>query len=302
MLQDPDDTYIATIAAHCDLLGKEVLEVGCGTGRITRDLARHAARVVAVDPDKGALAKARATAPAATVRFLPMPDGVLDFPPASFDVVIYTLSLHHVPPDQMDESLRTAAGLLREGGVIVVVEPDEGGSFTEAKERFGAGSGDERPAREAAIRAMHGLEGWSVGETVRFRVRFLFADEDDFIASKLPGFGEQPEAHRRTVREFLARHRTAEGIVLDAGRRLNVLRRGSLQLIAGRTAQEFNQRKVRLHGREMPADQENKSVQLQTVGPIRSVPGVDLERCFIRSPSPDCRSSREGSGRAQNVA
>ncbi|WP_298439531.1 class I SAM-dependent methyltransferase [Geobacter sp.] len=226
MLPDPDDAYIATITAHCDLTGKEVLEVGCGTGGITRALVRHAARVVAVDPDEGALAKARAAVPAANVRFLPLPDGLLDFPPASFDVVIYTLSLHHVPPDRMNESLRAAARLLREGGVIVVVEPDEGGSFTEAKERFGAGSGDERPAREAAIRAMHRLEGWRVGETVRFRIRFLFADEDDFIVSKLPGFGEKPEAYRREVREFLARYRTAEGILLDAGRRLNVLRRG----------------------------------------------------------------------------
>lgn len=226
MLQDPTDEYIRTITARCDLAGKEVLEVGCGTGRITRDLARHAAHVVAVDPDEGALAKARSTVPASNVRFLPMPDGILHFPPASFDVVIYTLSLHHVPLDRMNESLRAAAGLVRDGGVIVVVEPGDDGSFTEAKERFGAGSGDERPGREAAIRAMHGLHGWTVGETVLFRVRFLCADEDDFIAAKLPGFEEKPEAYRREVREFLARHRTPEGVVLDAGRRLNVLRRG----------------------------------------------------------------------------
>jgi len=181
---------------------------------------------VAVDPDEAALAKARAAVPAANVRFLPMPDGVLNFPPATFDVVIYTLSLHHVPIYRMNESLRAAAGLLREEGVIVVVEPGAGGSFTEAKERFGAGSGDERPAQEAAIQAMHQLDGWTVGETVHFRVQFLFADEDVFIAAKLPGFGEKPEAYRREVREFLARHRMPEGVVLDAGRRLNVLRLG----------------------------------------------------------------------------
>ncbi|GLI37463.1 methyltransferase domain-containing protein [Geobacter hydrogenophilus] len=225
MLQDPTDEYIRTITAHCDLTGKEVLEVGCGTGRITRDLARHALRVVAVDPDEAALAKARSAVPAPNVRFLPMPDGILDFPPASFDVVIYTLSLHHVPLDRMNESLRAAAGLLRDGGVIVVVEPGDGGSFTEAKERFGAGSGDERPGREAAIRAMHGLCGWIVGETIIFKVQFLFADEDDFIATKLPGFGQKPEDYRREVREFLARYRVPEGVVLDAGRRVNVLRR-----------------------------------------------------------------------------
>jgi len=225
MIQDPTDEYIRAITAHCGLAGKEVLEVGCGTGRITRDLASHALRVVAVDPDEAALAKARAAVPAANVRFLPMPDGILDFPPATFDVVIYTLSLHHVPVDRMNESLRAAAGLLREGGVIVVVEPGAGGSFTEAKERLGAGSGDERAAQEAAIRAMNGLPGWAVGETAHFRVQFLFADEDDFIATKLPGFAEKPEAYRWEVREFLAQYRLPEGVILDAGRRLNVLRR-----------------------------------------------------------------------------
>jgi len=226
MIQDPTDEYIRTITAHCGLAGKEVLEVGCGAGRITRDLAHHALRVVAIDPDEAVLAKARAAVPAANVRFLPMPDGVLDFPLATFDVVIYTLSLHHVPIYRMNESLRAAAGLLREEGVIVVVEPGAGGSFTEAKERFGAGSGDERPAQEAAIRAMHQLDGWTVGETVHFRVQFLFADDDDFIAAKLPGFGGKPAAYRREVREFLARHLMPEGVVLDAGRRLYVLRRG----------------------------------------------------------------------------
>ena len=225
MNQDPTGEYIRTITSHCDLRGAEVLEVGCGAGRITRDLARHAARVVAVDPDERALVQARAAVTAANVSFLPMPDGVLSFPPASFDIVIYTLSFHHVPLHQMDESLATAAGLVRPGGAVDAVEPGEGGSFTEAKERFGAGSGDERPAQEAAIRAMHALPGWTVGDTVLFRVGFLFTDEDDFISSKLPGFAEQPAAYQQEVRAFLARHRTPEGIVLDAGRRLTVLRR-----------------------------------------------------------------------------
>jgi hypothetical protein len=65
-----------------------------------------------------------------------------------------------------------------------------------------------------------------VGDTVLFRVSFLFRDEDDFIRSKLPGFAEQPSAYQQEVRAFLARYRMPEGIVLDAGRRLNVLRRG----------------------------------------------------------------------------
>ena len=225
MIQDPTNQYIATILSQCDLRGKELLEIGCGKGRITRDLAQHARRVVATDPDAAALEVARTAVAAGNVEFLPAPAGVPDFPASSFDVVIYTLSLHHVPVAEMSASLLQAAGLLRAEGTIVVVEPGDGGSLTEAKERFAAGSGDERPAQQAAIRALHALAGWTVGKTVPFRVMFQFSDADDFFSSLLPDYRQLPEALVSEIRDFLNRHRTPDGIILDADRRLNVVRR-----------------------------------------------------------------------------
>lgn len=225
MILDPTNQYIATIMSHCDLSGMELLEIGCGEGRITRDLAKHAKRVVATDPDTVALEKAQTAIAAGNVEFMQAPAGVPDLPTGSFDLVIYTLSLHHVPVAEMIDSLRKAAALLRDGGVIAVVEPGDGGSFTEAEERFGAGCGDERSAKEAAIRAMHALEGWSVGETVHFRTRFRFADNEDFFASLLPDFRQYTESFILEVRSFLEQYRTADGITLEGDRRLNVLQR-----------------------------------------------------------------------------
>ncbi|HEY5512768.1 MAG TPA: class I SAM-dependent methyltransferase [Geomonas sp.] len=225
MVQDITDQYITTILSQCDIGGKVLLEVGCGKGRITRDLATHAKRVVASDPDAAALEMARATVVAGNVEFVLAPTGLPDFPAKTFDLVIYTLSLHHVPDRGMSSSLRRSGGLLAKDGVIVVVEPGDGGSYTEAKERFGAGSGDERPARESAIRAMHALEGWVVGATVLFRTLFQFDNDEDFLSSMLPGYRQQPESFLDEVRRFLALHRTGDRIVLEAGRRLNVLRR-----------------------------------------------------------------------------
>ena len=222
MIQDITNRYIAAILSQCDISGKDVLEIGCGKGRITGDLARHARRVVAIDPDAAALAEAQAAIAADNVTFAQVPTGVPDLPAKSFDVAIFTLSLHHVPETEMADSLRTAAGLLRRGGVIVVVEPGDGGSFTEAKERFNAGSGDERAAKESAIRAMHTLQGWTTGETIHFRTLFRFDDDEDFLASMLPG-KDLPEAGILEIRRFLQRHRTPNGIILEADRRLNVL-------------------------------------------------------------------------------
>lgn len=225
MILDPTNQYIAMIISQHDVSGKELLEIGCGKGRITRDLAKHARRVVATDPDAAALEKARSAIAANNVVFMHAPTGMPDFPAGIFDVVIYTLSFHHVPISEMSSSLCKADSLLKEDGVIIVVEPGNGGSFTEAKERFGAGSGDERPARKAAVRAMHALDGWTVGETVHFRTLFQFTDAEDFFTNLLPDYRQQPEAFVREVRGFLERHRTAEGIILESDRRLNVLRR-----------------------------------------------------------------------------
>lgn len=225
MILDPTNQYIAAILSQCDLSGRDVLEIGCGNGRITRDLARHARRVVATDPDGDALAKARQAVAAANVEFRPAPSGVPDLPAGSFDVVIYTLSLHQVPVAEMSDSLRNSADLLREDGVIVVVEPGEGGSNAESRKHFAAGSGDERSAQMSAIRAMHAMEGWKTGETIIFRTLFQFDNEEDFFAYRLPDYLQKPDSLVAEVRRFLDQHRVSYGIVLDAYQRLNLLRR-----------------------------------------------------------------------------
>lgn len=225
MIQDPTDQYIAAIISQYDLGGKEVLEIGCGKGRITRDLARHARRVVATDPDSTALQSALTAVDAGNVEFVHAPAGVPEFPAGSFDAVIYSLSLHHVPVDQMNGSLCKAAGMLRNDGVIVVVEPGDSGSFTEVKERFAAGSGDERPARQAALCAMQQLEGWSKGATVHFRTLFQFADDEDFFSTLLTGHRQHADSFIHEVKVFLEKYRTADGIILEADRQLNLLKR-----------------------------------------------------------------------------
>lgn len=227
MIQDPTDQFIRTISAHCSVSGKDILEIGCGAGRITRDLAGVAARIVATDPDAAALARARRQVRAANVAFMLCENGVPDLPAQSFDMVIYTLSLHHVPAERMIASLQQAAALLRRHGTIVVIEPGDGGSFNEAKRRFGAGSGDEGPQRLAAFRAMKSLPGWLQRQSVSFQTGFLFADEEDFCISKLPGHSDLPEATRNELWAFLERHRTDQGIMLTSERHLYVLARAT---------------------------------------------------------------------------
>jgi hypothetical protein len=80
----------------------------------------------------------------------------------------------------MSGSLHKAAYLREKDGVIIVIEPGESGSFTLVKELYGVGRGDQRSAQEAAIRVMHALDDWHVGETVPSHVKFQFDNSQIF--------------------------------------------------------------------------------------------------------------------------
>jgi 2-polyprenyl-3-methyl-5-hydroxy-6-metoxy-1,4-benzoquinol methylase len=57
---DPEQVETTTLLRLAgDLSSARVLEVGCGDGRLTWRYARHALRVLAIDPDRDAIAVAR---------------------------------------------------------------------------------------------------------------------------------------------------------------------------------------------------------------------------------------------------
>ena len=225
MLLDPDNKYIETINSHAPLTGATILEIGCGDGRITGDMASYATKVVATDLNPKALEQAKKLIPATNIDFVYTPNGIPDFPAQTFDIVVYTLSLHHIPKDKMRTNLHLSGNLLKKGGKIVVVEPGDGGSFLEVKKRFGAGSGDESKEKQAAMDAMQTLDNWIVSPTYHFNVSFLFQDEADFFSNKLPNYQDLPTNKIIDLKNFLKKNRTPKGIVLTSGRSLNILTR-----------------------------------------------------------------------------
>jgi SAM-dependent methyltransferase len=111
------------IAIVGDVRGTRVLDLGCGDGELTLDMARRGADVAAVDLSPGMVAVAKRRlevfCPGATAEFVVAPAEALPFPDASFDVVIGRFILHHL---DMDQAPREIARVLRPGGVAVFSE------------------------------------------------------------------------------------------------------------------------------------------------------------------------------------
>lgn len=225
MILDPNNRYIQAIQSQISLTGATLLEIGCGAGRMTRDMAHYAQKITATDLDNNLLIKAKKMVSADNVEFIHTPNGIPDLPAETFDIVIYTLSLHHIPKYAMRDHLIHSGSLLKKNGSIIVIEPGNGGSFLDIKKRFGAGSGDEGPEKAAAADAIKNLAGWVTSPTYTFDVEFLFTDHDDFFANKLPNYHELTTEMFSELQYTLDLNTTADGIILTSERHLNVLKR-----------------------------------------------------------------------------
>jgi ubiquinone/menaquinone biosynthesis C-methylase UbiE len=116
--------------------GEQVLDVGCGTGTLALEVARRpgrAGRVVGVDPSTEQISRARSKA-ARRKLLVDFQIGVIEhlaFPDQTFDVVLSTLMMHHLPTPLKRQGLAEIARVLKPGGRLVIAD------FKPKKERKG---------------------------------------------------------------------------------------------------------------------------------------------------------------------
>lgn len=133
--------------------GLSLLDLGCGAGDFTKELAeRGAKRVVGIEPDPIQAAKNRKIQPQAGVTFIEGGAQSLGYADKSMDGVFFKYSLHHIPEQDMDRALGEAVRVLKpKGGFLYVVEPVMAGAYSDLSQLFH----DETDVR---INAYHALQ------------------------------------------------------------------------------------------------------------------------------------------------
>lgn len=206
-------THDEVLAAHVPLAGARVVDVGCGSGALSRALRSHGAEVTGLECGAEPLQAARLADPDHADRYVEGVGQDLPFGDGELDAVVYSYALHHVPAEHLDAALAEAARVLRPGGLLYVVEPVAAGPAFEVVRLID----DETEVRALAQQALQRAAdaGLELVTRTAYRSEMVHAGPASMQARVVgadAGRAAAFERHRVEFAErFLARGRPVEG-------------------------------------------------------------------------------------------
>lgn len=210
------EKFIDHLESMMPLAESVVLDIGCGDGLRTKGVAAASKHVVAIDPDTKVIAKAKKENGAKNIEYRRADARKLPFKDGTFEVVIFTMSWHHLPTKDMPKALDQALRVTKRGGFLVFFEPDWAGTTIEAERRFRFGDGDIRDIKAYGYHVM--LTEPRMAEVAEFFDQALFTYRSVQEFAKL----EQPQRGSRSEwKAFLEKNHYR----LWADERINVFRK-----------------------------------------------------------------------------
>ncbi len=209
------DTFLTSIQSVISFEDRDVLEIGCGDGTRSIQIATACKQLTALELDAARIEHAKAINIARNISYLTGTASQLPFLDQTFDIVFFTLSLHHIPDHEMSVAIDEAVRVTKPNGHIVFLEPAFEGSFFEGEIRFDACDGDERRQKAIAYAAMLGHTQLKELAELHDETIFSFDSLEDFMETMKPKRGSPYE-----IQQFL----TANQFTLSARRRINIFK------------------------------------------------------------------------------
>lgn len=214
MKNDSDRRILEKILAFDNLENRDVLEIGCGNGRITCLMAGKPKNLTAIEPDPEKIREAREKIPG--VDFRRGSGEKLAFAGNSFDLVIFTLSLHH---QRSEAALSEAARVLRKDGRALIIEPVNEGEI----ERLFSLLQDETHEVLLAKRAVDG-NNLHLEKSEEFTAEWIFEDKEDLLQSVFHHYNMPFDDQTATrITEFLGKKLENTPVVLQDSMVIHVL-------------------------------------------------------------------------------
>ena len=223
---DPEGMEVRTLTKHVPLKGMEVLEVGCGEGRLTFQYYAKARRVVAIDSLASSIRAAKRYSP----KGLHAPEfrvgraEKLTFRDESFDVAFFSWSLCCIDIPAMGKAIDEAWRVLKPGGTLANMQPSLYQPFAKGTVtylidgQFGTTVDDER-YRQARMALKYAalIEGKfrHVGEE-EFTVSTYYDSESealkDLTADSREHYSALDRKTKARIKEVIGSMRTSKGI------------------------------------------------------------------------------------------
>ncbi len=206
------EEFLNNLEKVIKLKGKKVLEIGCGTGTRSIHIAKKVKHITAIEPNSDLIKDAKKSNGSENIEYQVGKAEKLKFDKEIFDIIIFTLSLHHVSMLKISTAIKEAVRVTKKNGYIVFLEPTHEGSFFESEIKFEACDGDERKEKAFAYYSILNFKDYKEIAEIADETVFQFDSYEDFVTSM------SPKKSKKDIKEFLEKN----SYILSASRRISI--------------------------------------------------------------------------------